>query len=128
LTAGRLDERLADGASPLATPALTLRARQLVDRRTRETLASSIRMLVDSAEASVPHTQAAVLYDLGAVRAARSDLCALADRLLDRHTVAERGVAMTSTLLRDGCGPIYNPNAPLPLRYCVRIALLCLDP
>jgi hypothetical protein len=68
-----------------------------------------------------------VPLDIAAVRAAHSDLCALADRLLDHQTVAERGVAMTSVLLRDGCGPIYNRYASLPLRYCVRMALLCLD-
>jgi hypothetical protein len=122
------ERRLADGANPLASPQLALRARQLVDRRTRRSLAFRIKMIVRSAEETVPDPQAAVLYDLAAVRAAADDLCALADGLLDRRTVAERGVAMTSMLLRDGYGPIYNPSAPLPLRYCVRMALLCLDP
>jgi hypothetical protein len=127
-SADALERRLADGANPLASPQLALRARQLVDRRTRRRLAFSIKTIVRSAEEAVPRPQVAVSYDLVAVRAARTDMCALADRLLEPQTVAERGVAMTSMLLRDGCGPIYNPNAALPLRYCVRMALLCLDP
>jgi hypothetical protein len=127
-SADALERRLADGANPLASPALALRARQLVDRRTRRGLAFSIKMIVRSAQETTPDPQAAVLYDIAAVRACQDDLCALADRLLDHDTVAERGVAMTSMLLRDGYGPLYNPNAPLPLRYCARMALLCLDP
>jgi hypothetical protein len=31
-------------------------------------------------------------------------------------------------LLRDGRGPLYDSDATLPLTYCVRMALLCLDP
>jgi hypothetical protein len=129
-SAGALERRLADGANPLASPTLALRARQLLDRRTRRSLARSINVLVRSAQETRRRARfrTGVAVDAAAVQAADSDLRALAERLLDDQPVAERGVAMASVLLRDGCGPVYDPNAPLPLRYCVRMALLCLDP
>jgi hypothetical protein len=70
----------------------------------------------------------AARLNAGAIRAAEADLRALAARLRDPGPAHERGVAMASVLLRDGCGPLYDGAAPLPLRYCVRMALLCLEP
>jgi hypothetical protein len=140
LRARALDLRLADGANPLASPALALRAQQLTDLATRRRLAARIEAIVSCSDAPdrCCRHEADLPFDMDAVRAAHSDLCALVGRLRDPQTVAERGVAMTSILLRDGSGPLYRPGrkrcvpgsgiASLPLRYCVRMALLCLDP
>jgi hypothetical protein len=125
-----LDARLAEGANPLGDEALALRARQLVEPATRHRLAFAVESVVRAAHAPVTLERArqAARLNAEAVRAASDDLCALATRLRDARPVSEHGVAMTSVLLRDGCGPLYDADAPLPLSYCVRMALLCLDP
>ena len=127
-TPPRFDERLADGANPLSSQPLALRARQLAEARTRHSLAVAIDTLVQDAHRPAPNVRATVRFDEATVRTVVTDLRALAERLRDRRPVAERGVAMTSVLLRDGCGPVYDRHAPLPLSYSVRIARLCLDP
>jgi hypothetical protein len=125
-----LDARLADGANPLADRSLCLRARQLLERPLRHRLAFTIDTIVRDAHAplTLERARQAARLNAGAICAAEPDLRALAARLRDPGTVDERGMAMTSVLLRDGCGPLYDRSAPLPLTYCVRMALLCLDP
>jgi hypothetical protein len=130
LRAATLDARLADGANPLADRSLCLRARQLLERPLRHRLAFTIDTIVRDAHAplTLERARQAARLNAGAICAAEPDLRALAARLRDPGTVDERGMAMTSVLLRDGCGPLYDRSAPLPLTYCVRMALLCLDP
>ena len=124
-----LDRRLADGANPLGSPRLALRARQLTDPQARRKLAIDIDVILigEYEMARRPHLMRQPLpFDMAAVRTALDDLRALGDRLRDPRPVSERGVAMTIVLLRDGSGPLYDADAPLPLRYCVRMALLSL--
>jgi hypothetical protein len=128
--AATLDARLADGANPLADRALGLRARQLLDPPMRHRLAFAIDTVLRDAHGpmTLERARQAARLNAGAIRAAEADLRALAARLRDPGPVAERGVAMTSVLLRDGNGPLFDRDATLPLTYCVRMALLCLDP
>jgi hypothetical protein len=130
LRATSLDARLADGANPLADRSLGLRARQLQDRAMRHRLAFAIDTILRDAYAptTLARTRRAAPLNAGTIRAAEPDLRALAARLRDPGPVVERGVAMTSVLLRDGNGPLFDRDATLPLTYCVRMALLCLDP
>jgi hypothetical protein len=140
LTKGALDLRLANGANPLASPALGERARQLTQPPERRRLAAGIEAIVRWSEEPSGRWrhEADMPFDIDAIRPAHSDLCAVVARLRDPQQVAEHGVAMLSVLLRDGAGPLYRPGrrrrvhrsgiASLPLRYCVRMALLCLDP
>jgi hypothetical protein len=129
LRAATLDAQLADGANPLSGRALGLRARRLVERQMRHRFAFSLDTILRDAHSpmTLERARQATQLNATAIRAAEEDLRALIARLRDARPVAERGMAMTSILLRDGCGPLYDRNALLPLTYCARMALLCLD-
>jgi hypothetical protein len=125
-----LDEQLANGANPLTDARLALRACQLTDPRTRHALADSIERLIVSlgdAGGAAPVAPLSAV-DADAARAARADLARLADRLRAHRPVTEMGVAMVNRLLTDGRGALYNERSPLPLSYCVRMAVLSLEP
>jgi hypothetical protein len=129
--AATLDRMLAEGANPLGDPLLGARAAQLAGRRTRDTLAAAIEQIVRNPRAPLPlirSTGRVARSDEQAVRATEADLRALAARLRDPRPVDGRGVALTSVLLHDPHSPLYDSRSCLPLRYCVRMARLSLQP
>jgi hypothetical protein len=112
MTRGKLDRELADGRPCESTPALALRARQLVSPRERRRLARDLRgavAYVDRVD-SRP-TISAVVIDRAAVRSARQAIVRLAERLEGWAPVSPRGVALTRVLLTDGLSPLFNPNS-----------------
>jgi hypothetical protein len=121
-----LDTALANGADPTESPELTLRARQLVEPKRRETLAQEIYSLLAVAER--PRDPLQVAFRASQVRANRSLLLELAARLRDHGPHALRGLAMTSRLLRDSRGPLYPGNGPRTLERAVGDALSALEP
>lgn len=130
INADALDRRLADGANALHSPLLALRARQLTDPQARRRLAIDIDAILIYAHEAVRRPQLfrqLSPFNMPGVCAAHDDLGALRDRLRDARAVSECGAAMTSLLLRSRSGPLYDEDAPLPLRYCVRMALLSLE-
>jgi hypothetical protein len=123
-----LDDALADGASPVWTPELALRARQLVSRSSRQQLATSLERLVTEAQRSVsPCAVAAVPLPRREILQAQTPLFSIAARLRDERPVYVRGVALLSRLLSDGSGPAYNPRAGGSLRRAVGAIAAALD-
>ena len=122
-----LDDALADGASPLWTPELALRARQLVSRGSRQHLATSLERLVNEAQRSVPPRAVVVPLPRRAISEAQTSLISIATRLRDERPVYVRGVALLSRLLSDGSGLAYNPRAGGSLRRAVGAIAAALD-
>jgi hypothetical protein len=123
-----LDAALAGGADPGRNEELELRAKQLPDRRTRERMARAITNLIRIAESR----RAAIVtpqppFTPTQVRANRSLLLQLAERLRDSGSVALRGMALTSLLLDDARGPLSTDSDPLTLERAVRAALSALN-
>jgi hypothetical protein len=126
----RLDEQLAHGADPNATPELRRRAAHLVSTPGRVELADALESVVRD--------------DRGrqaAVHACAGDLLALAERLRDERPIDVRGAAITRRLVADlirarpvgrvpfrGRGVPYGADAESSLQEAVRSAQLALEP
>jgi len=123
-----LDRQLAAGRSPDANVHLALRARLLGRVSTRVALARRVCDIIADAERG-PALMTARLPVCGRkVLLARSQLEALARRLLVPGPVAPEGVALARRLLHDGCGPIYaHPDAD-DLAVAAQTARRALDP
>jgi hypothetical protein len=128
LLASSLDRRLAAGSSPDSDRLLAIRAQTLVAPETREMLARSWERLLnaDGRDRQPGDPRIPVCRDR--IRAAEPDVPDMITSLLVPHPVPARGVAMVMSLLRDGTGPVYNPNCASNLGALVRRAVTELDP
>lgn len=107
-----LTRRLAEGAEPLASPELALRARQLTAARTvRDRVGRLERVLREAAAPSRGVTAQAPLQR-EAILAARPFLLNLRQRLRETENPRPAGVARVELLLTDGAGPLYAPSPP----------------
>lgn len=120
--AGRLDRRLAEGASPEASAVLAARAMRLTSLCYRRDLAASLRRIVVATgePAAVRAVQVAAPKSADAARPLRvpirrarvsqsaRPLAELATRLATPGPVPVRGVAMVTRLLSEGTGPLYR--------------------
>jgi hypothetical protein len=120
-----LDNELARGVSPMQSGALALRARQLVEAKRRERLASALEGLCEHAQRT--SSTSIVSLPRGEITQAGAWLLALAQRLRDPRPIYAGGAAMISVLLRDGTGPAYTAGAGLELRRRLRAAAAALD-
>jgi hypothetical protein len=120
-----LDNELARGASPMQSRALALRARQLVEPKRRERLASALESLCEHAQRT--SSMSIVPLPRGEITQAGAWLLALAQRLRDPRPIYAGGAAMISVLLHDGTGPAYTTGAGLELRRRLRAAAAALD-
>lgn len=104
-----LDAQLAEGRNPHTSPQLELRAAQLTERAARRRLSAAFRALVEEAEWPVRRRGLSPKVPLNrrAVLDCRSQLEALADRLVVAEHPRPRGVAIARLLLVDGTGPLY---------------------
>ena len=90
---------------------MTLRARQLTDRHTRERIARSLRAVVDYAERCASRRiVSAVVVEPAVVRGARHPILGLAERLEGPAPVNPVGIASALVLLTDGLSPLFNRN------------------
>jgi hypothetical protein len=121
-----LDRDLARGDSPVRSDAHALRARQLVERRSRERLARALERLVEGAERT-PSPSEIVWLPKHEILDARMGLLRLAGRLCDARPVYARGVAMVSQLVCDGTGPAFTPRAGAALRRAIVAATDALE-
>jgi hypothetical protein len=121
-----LDKDLARGDSPLRSDVYALRARQLVERRSRERLARALERLVEGAERT-PSPSEIVWLPKGEILDARTGLLSLARRLRDARPVYACGVAMVSQLVCDGTGPAFTPRAGVALRRAIAEATDALE-
>src|SRR5215472_6730188 len=125
--AGRLDACLAAGVPPESGRLIALRAAALVVPARRQRLASDWDRLVRVAHER-PATRARVPLHSAGIVAAEDDIRELQRSLRANVPVPARGVALASTLLTDGTGPLYNRRSPVNLRVAVRDAIEHLDP
>jgi hypothetical protein len=124
--ASALDNALACGGSPMHSRELALRARQLVEPKGRERLASGLESLYDHAQSAAPSTTMVPL-PRREITESGEELRALAQRLRDPQPVYAAGAAMVSILLRDGAGPAFTSGARPAFRRALRAATAALE-
>jgi|SRR5215207_1018784 len=127
----RLDAALAGGADPAGDPALTLRAQQLLERKTRRGVANILLNLLDAADEPpgawrCGDPRPALQRD--AVLAARPDLEELAERLTQTDPVAPRAVALAAQLAWDPASPVYARTSATGVADFARATLRLLAP
>lgn len=105
----KLDRALASGGDPSQSPELALRAEQLKQPRARERLAKGVDHLTELAFADPRrHVGPSMLpFRHQRVRPNLERLGELAEALRAAGPHAVQGLAMASTLLEDGRGPLY---------------------
>jgi hypothetical protein len=122
-----LDDALAAGSDPAASPELALRAHRLLRPATRAGLARGLRRVVADASIGLRHPSAAVRPARGSVRACAPQLLTLAAELGDPG-IRVQGVALTRRLLADGFGPLFMPGPDEALLEAVEQAREALCP
>ena len=112
LSRPRLDREIADRGVHELSPALALRAQQLVEPRTRRGAARNLRDIVKFVDrAGMGRISSAVVIERRAVRIGREAILGLAERLEGAAPVSPRGVARVQILLTDGRdSPFFNPH------------------
>jgi hypothetical protein len=112
-TRGTLDRRIARGLELDATPASALRAKQLAAAPTRAELAADLRSVVRYSERVESRTPrlSAVMLEPARVRAGRSAILRLAERLEQQAPVSPQGVALTHVLLTDAASPLFDRDS-----------------
>ena len=126
--APELDEALAIGADPLASPELTLRAQQLVEPKSRRGLAATLQRVGDAAVRGEQPLAGPPIYEHAAVAANVGLLQALAARIQDRGPHALCGLAMADRLIRYGDSPLYRAGSAGALACTLRIVGDALEP
>lgn len=125
--AGSLDEKLARGEHPINNPVLEARSQILTTKHSRRALADSwLNLLI---EARRPYSPFGPIIPLARHRILESEgqIHRLADALVGSLPTV-RGVALAITTLRDGAGPLFNPNNSLDLDRHIDDILLQLNP
>jgi hypothetical protein len=111
LRAVRLDAELAAGERSWRSGAHAARALQLTTRRTRQSVAAALDLLVERADRGPQLAfSAAVPPCREQVHHARPLILALATRLRSAEPVNAHGVAALKEVLSDGFGPCYRPT------------------
>jgi len=112
----RLDQMLIEGADPLASEELTLRAYELSRPSHRRALAAGVDDAVRSAATRRRRSPAAPPLAREGIGSARAALAELARVLREEPVVAARGVALVRRLLTDGAGPLYVESGDAAVR------------
>jgi hypothetical protein len=128
LLSSSLDRKLAAGCSPESNRLLATRAQILVARGTRRTLAHTLEEVLENGLRPHQAGRRRVSLCRDGIRAAESELRTMITYLSEPLPVPARGVAMVVALLRDGMGPLYNPNCESGLRSVARDVRAALDP
>jgi hypothetical protein len=119
-----LDQALAAGVDPAASPELALRARQLTGPDARETIAAALEEAIAEAVRPPRGLTARVPVHGAQVLAARPFLERLAGELRAARRPRAQGVLRARRILADGTGPLY---APAPLGELARLAWRACD-
>jgi hypothetical protein len=118
-----LDRRLAAGANPDECDDLRRRADQLRASVHRRELAAALLTLVEQAEGPPPPISASASIDRRSIRAARSDVIALAlDLGATDLEASARGIVLVQRLLCDGASPVYARLSTAALTQALREA------
>ena len=128
LKAAELDQQLAAGADPLSSERLLWRAQQLTEPHRRLEYAETIqRIFAEIREGPPQMMPGPQLANREVIKANRTLLKALAERLRGDGVFALRGLAMVELLLRYGNSPLYRGLSPHELRLSLLQALAALD-
>ena len=122
-----LDVRLARGEAPESSRLLAARAQLLVSPTVRQALAQSWLDLLIQPHEPVTRRDLRVPVIHNRVEVAEAQIRAMLAGLLAPLPTA-RGVAMSSELLSDGAGPLYNPHCSVDLGSTLRQISQELDP
>jgi hypothetical protein len=107
---GRLDSQIAGGVDTSSSPALTLRAWQLVQPAERRRVARALRRTVIQAhDHRVNGFSSIVPISRQAVTQCSQGLLGVADAIEQFDRVNACGMARALELITDGTGPLYNP-------------------
>jgi hypothetical protein len=126
--APELDEALANGADPLASDELVLRAARLVKPGTRVKLARSLERVVEQVVTRGPSPPGPTILRREPVARNRRVLLALARRLRGDGLHCLSGLAMADRLIGFGDSPLYMALDSLQLTYRVEEVLAALEP
>lgn len=124
--ASALDRRLADGADPMQSDALSLRVAQLGSAPTRTRLAGGLRGTVEIAGAP-PAALRPRRVRRSEVQANSELLLELAERVGSGGPLGVRGLAMASLLVTDASSPLYRTGTERSLRGAAFDALVALE-
>jgi hypothetical protein len=127
-SAPELDEALANGADPLASDELAVRAAQLVKPATRAKLAQSLELVVKQVATRGPSPPGPTLLRREPIARNRPALLALARRLRGDGLHCLPGLAMADRLIGFGDSPLYMALDPLQLMYRIDEILAALEP
>jgi hypothetical protein len=107
-----LDREIALGRACESDEAMTLRAHQLTQRRTRQRIARNLRGIVAYVDrAGSTRDLSAVVTDRVAVSVGRQSILGLAERFEGGDAVNPRGVVLAGRLLTDGSrSPLFNSS------------------
>jgi hypothetical protein len=122
----RLDRMLLEGADPVTSAELTLRAFQLTRPPGRAALAAGIEDAVSSAGSRRRRSPSAAPLARSGIAAARPELAELARALREEPIVSAHGVVLARRLLTDGSGPLYGESGDGALRSATMQALNAL--
>jgi hypothetical protein len=126
---GELTRALAEGADPSSRPELALRAAQLTGKRSRRTLARTLRRTIAEAHQPAMTRARAVIIRRGEVLDAEPAITAMIKRLESSEPVLPEGMAMAERLLTNADhSPLYNPAEPGTLRQLVLAATAAMGP
>lgn len=126
LCSSGLDRKLADGADPDSSAALSLRATALLSNKVRVGLARGLRRLLRSASERPPHPlRSGVPVARRQITGQRERLAELVELLEGPGVVEACGVARVELLLREADSPLYLPSQTSgePLRQALDDAL-----
>jgi len=127
LNGASLDDKLAEGHAPDTSPLLAVRAQLLISLTKRRALAENwLSLLVDARE-PVTFLNPRVPLVRDRIIGAQAQIEALAEALVAPMPTS-RGVAMASSLLSDGSGPIYNRACSVDLASTLCEIIAHLDP
>jgi hypothetical protein len=127
LLGASLDDKLAGGHLPDTSPLLAARAQLLVSLTKRRALAENWLDLLIQVRQPFSPLDPRVPIVRGRIIGAQAQVEALAEALLTPMPTS-RGVAMASSLLSDGAGPIYNSACSVDLASTLGEIIARLDP
>lgn len=126
---GELTRALAEGTDPSGRPELALRAAQLTGKRSRRSLARTLRRTVAEAHKPAMTRASVVIIRRGAVLDAELAINAMIERLESCEPVRSEGMAIAERLLTDAeHSPLYSPAGPGMLRQRVLAATAAMGP
>jgi len=103
----RLDSELAEGVSPLASPAHLARADRITRPRVRRRIAAALNRAIEDSFAPARLRTAQAPLSVTAIRACREQLITLARRIVTTENPRVQAVAIASQLAFDGRGALF---------------------